>query len=291
MKNMKNIKMMIMLLVALVITSCEKVIDGEIPYQKQLVINCILTEGEPVIDVLITKTLPITYDWGWSDDIPSEAVISNAEAYIIEGENQYELSYINDSRYKVNNFIPEEGKTYQLVVKAEGLTATATTYIPTNPVFDTVYVDKIVRVDYDYGGFDTFAIINVDYLTKAYASNIFYLYQEKSSSYPISTSICKNFLKDKAVTHSLSYSVSKWNITNLPDIQINIFSLDNDYFTFYNNIDKGEEPYGIFSSSGLNQFSNIEGDGIGYFFGMNVLIIEKTDLKQQIIDKFNEMEE
>jgi len=248
----------------ILLQSCEKTIDGSLPYEEKLVVKCILEEGQPAENIVITKTLPPMYTNNYSNEILKEIIVNNAVGYISDSERKYNLEYVGNSIYKAVDLVPKVGVTYQLYVTWNGHTATSQTYIPANPEIISLEVKQESK---DFYG--EIAIIkikgarNTSYIPLSYSSgsNPFYNYGKVefllANSQSDTTNVTENQIWD--------YELNKYMTSE-------ILSFPPEFYQYYNSIsDGGKSPDGIFSSSGVNIKWNIKGEAIGLFLGQNTL--------------------
>jgi hypothetical protein len=120
------------LLMALLLTSCIKVVDMEVEQIPHLlVVNCFFTEGE-AFRVHVSRLAPYT-------DL-NDRNIPNAHVTISTGENYSKtLAYMANGIYSNPSVLPEPGKVYQVTVDVEGyLKATAQDSLPRSVPIDSV---------------------------------------------------------------------------------------------------------------------------------------------------------
>jgi|GEM_PF-6185946 len=125
---MKQKKSLIVLLLSVILFSCEETItDVELPYVEQLVVSCVLENGDLVDSLRLERTLPPLEHYD-----EDKALVKDAKVQINDGDSTYDLFY-SDGYYRTSNLIAQAGKTYKLNVEWKGKKATATTFVP-NPV-------------------------------------------------------------------------------------------------------------------------------------------------------------
>lgn len=96
--------------------------------ENQFVVEAFLFAGEPVDDVKIKTTFPLTE----AEDISTP--INNAQVILTKGGQQYQLSSSGDDgnyQYTGSDLIVETGDVFGLEVIHNGITATASTIVPT----------------------------------------------------------------------------------------------------------------------------------------------------------------
>jgi hypothetical protein len=135
---------------ALILSSCATttVTDPvELPYEEKIVIRGILTAGEPVRDVFISRTVPVL-----APQKPEEFWVKDAEASITSDGKSYTLTLqefdpkqtVQRTFYAASGLIAEAGKTYTLTVRWHGKTATATTRVPNPPTPVSVRLRTVI---------------------------------------------------------------------------------------------------------------------------------------------------
>lgn len=119
---------------------CENIVtDASLPYSEKIVISAVLTAGDSLKNIHISRTVaPL-------DTISAQKIyIGDARASItvdgksyplqLQGTDYVDSIYIRDgllrSLYHVPNLVVEAGKHYKLRVEWQGKTATAETFVP-----------------------------------------------------------------------------------------------------------------------------------------------------------------
>lgn len=128
---MKKARFIWTILSALLIVSCEKVIDVDLnDGNQQVVIEGFVTKGETVHTVKITKTLNF-------DESLAFPTVDNAVVVISDNAGNSEtLSLVAPGTYKTSNLLGVEGRTYTITVSVEGKTYTAQSTMPTEVVLN-----------------------------------------------------------------------------------------------------------------------------------------------------------
>lgn len=116
-------RIIIGLLISNLFCGCSKEIKLDYKFEKQLVLNAILFAGQPV-EIQIQSNFDLQSDIG-------EKPFFNAKAELFEeGSSVGLLKLTQDSLYK-SSFVPQAGKTYKIIVSADGFPiAEASTTIP-----------------------------------------------------------------------------------------------------------------------------------------------------------------
>ena len=124
-----------LLLLSLTAFSCEEVVTDEpLPYVERLVVSGVVEAHAVFTTVIVTRTLPP----GEAFDF-SRYSVSGAVVRISTNGSMYVLGEVRSGEYRTS--LPaSEGETFALTVQWKGLTAVASTRIPTAPVVDTAII-------------------------------------------------------------------------------------------------------------------------------------------------------
>lgn len=292
------------IIITILLNSCDegKIVDGTIPYEKKLVVNCLISEGEYEPKITITKTLPADYNWDFNTSgIPIQALINDASGYISDGINKYELVFDRASKYHFKDFTPLTNRNYKLYITAEKMTINASTSIPKKATQDTVYIEEMERIDNDYNYGEPYYKIkfNIEFFTENNCmakylieqeidfkeGNLFLMIANEGISIENENTAVSRFISGKLYENDIV------DIINNPNsIVLKISLYHEQYIKYYRTRYNGEEGGGIFSSSGNNIYSNIYGDGIGYFYGMNKIELKINYLNEQIKNRYEELQ-
>lgn len=126
-------KIFLILLVALTIVSCEKVIDLKPKdTESRLVVEGNITNESGPYLVKLSKTLPFNE----SSNFPA---VTNAQVVITDDAGQTDLLiHIGDGVYQTNSLQGVVGRTYSLKINLEGETYTASSTMPEVVPLDTI---------------------------------------------------------------------------------------------------------------------------------------------------------
>lgn len=138
---------------ALLLNSCATttVTDPvELPYEEKIVVRGILTAGEPVRDIHISRTVPVL-----AEQTPEIFWVKDAEASISDGSRTYPLTLqpfeplqsttaAQRTLYAAAGLIAESGKEYTLTVRWKSLRATAITRIPPEPTVISAQLHSVI---------------------------------------------------------------------------------------------------------------------------------------------------
>jgi hypothetical protein len=133
---MKNNVLLILLLFAVVLTSCEKVIELKLNDSDQkYVIEGIVNNGETVHYVRVTKTQKI-------QDASQNPTVDNATVIISDNAGNSEtLTLVESGLYATTDLLGVENRTYTITVTIEGEVFVASSTIPQKVPFDSLAVE------------------------------------------------------------------------------------------------------------------------------------------------------
>ncbi len=265
--KVKNI--LLSLLVIITFTSCEQTVTNvELPYKEQLVISCIMNNGDLVDSVVITRTLPPLEIY----DI-NKAMVKDAKVIIFDGTKNHELSFDN-GYYKSKNLIAEAGKTYTLTVEWKGKKATASTFVPYPIVIPEIKWDVKESSDM-WGNWFEVTIYSMIEPSKNVVYNSGYILDYHSGYYPSfynisreidvnSDGLCKVVFVNGYYFESSDIGKLK---ENFKDYICVVHAYDAQFYTFFITKYNGQSGDEIFGGNSNNIQWNIKGDGIGLFLG------------------------
>ena len=124
-------KIILIIPLAILIFGCEDPIPKD--YEKITIVEALLIIDEPIQNIRITKTMPLTELYNYDD-----AVIDDATVYIYEGEEEFELVFrYSDAMGKSGYYFPDttylvkRNTTYNLkIILPDGTNVTGTTTTP-----------------------------------------------------------------------------------------------------------------------------------------------------------------
>jgi hypothetical protein len=158
---MKNIAILIVLVFAVVLTSCEKVIELKLNDSDQkYVIEGSVNNGESVHYVRITKTQKI-------QDATQNPTVDDATVVISDNAGNSEtLTLVEPGLYATTDLLGVENRTYTITVTIEGEVFVASSTIPQQVPFDSLAVESylfgptvinsLVPIRIDPAGVDNF---------------------------------------------------------------------------------------------------------------------------------------
>ena len=265
---MKLNSILIILFCSIILFSCEETVtNAGLPYIEQLVVSCVLENGDLVDSLRLERTLPPLEHYD-----EEKALVKDANVQINDGENTYNLFYAN-GYYRSYNLVVQAGKTYILNIEWKGKKVTATTFVPhpieipkiefeiikksgqwgetyevnvismIKPVKNVVYNSGVLKntnglISYDYNIYREIDV-NSDGYCKVFFTNWFF-YQ------PIDSNILKQIFHDY-------YGV--------------LSSYDAQFYQYFITRYNGQSSDEIFGGNNNNIQWNIKGDGIGLFIG------------------------
>ncbi len=269
---MKYLFVILTFIMALV--SCEENInDYDLPYEKKLVVRCILEAGKPVDYINISKTIP-PLEEATQDKIALDSV----SGFITDGENKYNIVKKDIITYEAQGLIPEAGKEYHLEITADNMKVHASTHVPHTPVTESIFY-KITESEDNWYDWLIEYFVKIDPETDcAYTSVLIKDYGNghkvsylSNSSTKYSDTTLNGYLNLSFQEH---YTDDTTNIQGFEDYTLGIISYDSDFFDYFRTKYNSELDWEFFGSSGTNVIWNIKGDGIGLFLGKNIIEME-----------------
>lgn len=266
---MKLINIFIIFFLSVVLFSCEETVTNvELPYVEQLVISCVLENGDLVDSLRLERTLPPLEYYN-----EEKALVKDAKVKITDGEQNYELLY-EDGYYRSNDLVAQAGKTYSLSIEWKGKKATAFTFVPypveipeieweinkktdtwsewfeinifsmIKPVKNVVFNSGYAKYSHEFNSYDFYNISReIDVNSAGFCKVSFF---NGYFGEPMDTNKVKQFFKDYV------YVLCSYDAQFYP------------YFITRYNGQSGDE---IFGGNSNNIQWNIKGDGIGLFLG------------------------
>lgn len=252
--------------------SCEETVTNvELPYVEQLVVSCVLENGDLVDSLRLERTLPpLEY---YDED---KALVKDAKVQINDGEQNYELFYEN-GYYRSNDLVAQAGRTYSLIIEWKGKKATATTFVP-YPVEITKIEYEINKVN-DQGGdwYDVLiyskvkpvknVVYHSGYLYNQHGFNghdFYYIYREIDTE-------TDGFSKVAFLNLMFNDIVDTNNIKKLfKDYIFVVCAYDVQFYQYFITRYNGQSGDEIFGGSSNNIIWNVKGDGIGLFIGRSI---------------------
>lgn len=271
-------KYIYLILFTLILASCEETVEGDLPFNEQVVISSILTAGKEISTpslntfsyVHIGKTVhPLDYPDS------NRSFIKDAEVKITSGSETYELTYYKNGYWVNSDLIPQEGKNYKIEVVYKGKTTSAETIIPIYDVEKGELKKEIKEVNDWFG--EKYYQITVKQKIRVNSSNFalfvsqLYLFDEERELYD--KYIDGPLYTDNNTSGEFEVQVYSISISNLSDTLFlkDVKLISYDLFDpaveiFWDSQYEGNEESGIFGGGGLNRNGNIK-NGLGFFYG------------------------
>jgi hypothetical protein len=260
-----HISLAFLLLFVVTLASCEVVVDcNELPFLEKLVVEGVLRADSTMPTIYFSRTLPLSTTYS-----REAAVLTDVQATIRDvGGAEYPLHYIGDGGYTNDSLVPRSGHTYQLVAIGAGKQISATTVVPVAVPIDSI--DFSPSHD-PYGGYSGRYRLRVRPLAPtAFQATYQSRYSARSPwqeemIYPTNTDRSQD--ADSAgnlwVTNR-SYYIYYGDSTRYEAV---LYTYDPAFYDYAHSLRDGsnEDP---FASAGTNPRWNIQGEAIGYFFGV-----------------------
>ena len=241
----------------------------KLPYQEELVVQGMISAGRPVENILVTRTLPPLQVWSID-----AAELKDAEVTVRSGERTWKLEYVSYGRYAAEDLVPEEGKTYEMEARWNGLTVKATTYVPFTPTVDSIVLRY--RTGECFGATDTALVVvtypapeeGVVYRALSYASvgegrdSTLYLLQPGYRVYRTKDTDGDGQLSIEALTRCYFGEEER---TEMDTIIVDVEGYEPAFYDYYTTKDNNNR--GPFEGDPTAITWNVSGDGFGYFFG------------------------
>jgi len=136
--KIKNYNLLIGILCIAGLVSCNNLFDDE--NEELFVVEAFIYAGEPVTGIKVKTTVPLSYP-----DSTAQAIIS-AQVSLFKNGIEYELIITDDDDYKYeeDDLTIETGDIFEIEVTYNGVTATATTIVPSATTGLIISEDLIV---------------------------------------------------------------------------------------------------------------------------------------------------
>lgn len=127
----------VLIALATITVSCEKVIDLNLDADEQkVVIEGFVTKGETEHTVTVTRTLEFDQDQAFPTVDDATVIISD------NAGNSEALQFVGSGVYKTTTLLGVEGRTYTITVQVDGETFTASSYLPFQVPLDSLTVQE-----------------------------------------------------------------------------------------------------------------------------------------------------
>ena len=270
-------KYIILILISLLIFSCENEVDGDLPFEEQIVISSILTANVQLTSdgfsnisfVHIGKTI-----YPLDEPDSNNSFVKNAQVTISDNGKIYDLRYAKSGFWVSDEFTPSEGHTYNIEVQYNNKTAKATTFIPVNKVEVVDLNPEIVKSKRFDGSY--YYLYNIRKQIKVNQNTFALLFSDISTTddnKPIKSIRSDYLYTNSNSSNDFKYTAISFSMDNLGDTALFNYKIlyyidlyDPAVEQYWKTRYEGEENSGIFSSGGLNRKGNIK-NGIGFFYG------------------------
>lgn len=269
---MKYIKIIVAALALLSLLSCEEIVDNpELPYKEQLVIKAFVYADSNAKNIKITRTLHPLEEYS-----TEKALVSDAEAYIINNGIKYKLNYDKSTNLYNNLDIKfEKGQKYEFQAFWKNLKVYGNTIIPEQYNYNLTYNKKSgtnnamieCEIFIEFSPSENYAYD---------AGEIYYDSYYKKTWFSTRNTYDNSYIKNGKITMDMG---NKYFPLYFNDDQIKsalstynyyITIFDYAYYKYYLTQYNGDSSNDIFGTSGNNIDWNISGDGVGLFIGGNI---------------------
>ncbi len=297
---MKNKIFISLVLIFIVLVSCEKIIDINIPDKdKKIVINSIIST-DSLVKVNVSKSLNIL-------DNANAIFLNNAKVKLFE-DNVFieELHNVSNGNYMSQSFYPTIGKEYKIEVSNDGLqSVSAKNKIPnkvkinsidtltdnsseniyftlhfTDPANDTNYYfvevkSKIPTFDFNTGKYTNPVMQNIYIMSddKIVDANVSY-------NYGNGITFCDKLINGQ--TYPLKFSIDKYNFSNDTNkVYIYLNSISKDFYLYIKSFAKNIETQEDIFAEPVQVYENIN-NGYGIFAGYSSYVDSINVLGEEI---------
>jgi hypothetical protein len=258
---MNYLKYIIYLAPLFLFYSCEQPSEEDnIPYIPKLVIRGIIVEGNPVNDIYIGRTMPVSVKID-----PTFTDLSDAAAVIVHNNQFYPLTYTHNGHYKNDTLKIIRGEKYSLLASWQNLSVSAETTVPLLgyiPPFN-------MQVQSTSSGQVHFLQSRIiPHSDEVYAATWVLLY--------LNGGISDESQVFSTVSGKDPSGIVICSTSNIPSNYINqsntkliarVFVYDHAFLDFYSTQSLNQVSDAIFGQTGSQIKWNIHGEGIGMFIG------------------------
>jgi len=257
--------LIILLVFGVLLSGCEQVVgEEEFPYEMKLVIRGLLEDGQDIKDIYIGRTLPVAVPF--RGDF---ANLTNAVVSIKVDTLRYILKHTRDGLYSAPNGVKARaGKTYELLVSWESLSAGAVTKIPEagtiggvfllNSVNDTGKSIKVMSADITPRGDEAYAIT---WLAFTQTGQIY----TEDNKYNVVVKMLPNV--NTTTIQAQSAEITPSYLARPQDLGVGIYVYDGSFYDYYKTKGSSKLSDAVFGQPSTSVRWNILGDGIGMFVG------------------------
>lgn len=248
---MKTIKYIAFFFAAVIISSCEKVIDVDLnDSEQQLVIEGIVQDDGQPARVMITRTLNFSEENNFPAVNDATVIISD------DAGNTDTLPLLSPGVYQSDSVSSVPGRMYYLIVQTGGKLYTAKSQMPYLVEFDSLGIDSL-----SFGGETNYSIIPYHFdppVVKNYYRYKLYVNGEVDNSILVDND---DFTDGKNVSRPLFTDMEMEPGDN---VTVEMYNIDAAVYLYYYSLSQsGAGPDE--SATPANPVSNIEGGSLGYF--------------------------
>jgi hypothetical protein len=138
-------KQLIFILTTFFILSCDQ--DPELNFNEEIILQGYLTVGEPINNIRLTRTIPLTEKYDLE-----QSTVKDAEIIIKEGDNIFNLIYNNSTLlYEFDsNYVVKENTNYEIEIKTtNNKIITGETFTPSQIIWDQVFEEEVLQFPID----------------------------------------------------------------------------------------------------------------------------------------------
>lgn len=262
------------IIILVVLISCEKAVDVELPYEKKIVILGKISTDELNTKLQISKTLPplqpTNYDYSEDARIFDEEI-----SFTKNGEDVNINRYEDTFEYYVYDYF-ESGDNIRIEVNHDGISAFCETRIPDEFEIDSVYYTVETSRNVFFSEFEheisVYCIVDAEpgycyhggygyiwqglFLDRYYSDDLF-LPNDFSDKLHIKAATLYEYSTDEDYTPDQIFD----------DYVFFVDKLDQPYYNYIKTKERADNDFELFGFSGMNTVGNIHGDGIGVFVG------------------------
>ncbi len=250
----------------LLLTGCEQTVDPVgIPYVERIVVRGLITTGDSIHGIRISRTIPIeeqyTEEKGW---------VVDADVTIQAEGTSYKAKHDGGGLYSVPGLRVQARVNYRLDVAWHDKHVTATTLAP-----EALPIDSIRFVPTYYDGYvDT--VMEVVFIPRG--NSVYGVTDQRTERFGGPGDYRETPIWNSEKIARLADTSSDWRIrlrTQYGYLQTNtgpqdtlwgvLYSFDYPYYDYYRTFSKYDNGNGPFSTGGETTAWNVEGDGLGMF--------------------------
>ncbi len=269
--------MLLVVFVLPVFTGCEQVVDEEaFPYEMKLVIRGLIEDGQQIKDIYVGRTLPVAVPFRGDFANLSDAIVS-----IKVDTLRYILKHTKDGLYSAPATVrARAGKTYEILVSWENLSAGAITTIPdagsiggvymVNSKNDTGKTIRVMSAEITPRGSETYAITWLSYTQtgQIYAEDTRY------------NTVMKKLPNSNSLTlQVLSAEIPASYASRPQDLGVGVYVYDEAFYDYFKTKGSSKLSDAVFGQPSTSVKWNVQGDGIGMFIGRSKTNKQITSLQ------------